>query len=61
MSHTRFKNLLPIGLLSLAGGLLLRNFLHTRPSEFAAGLLIGMSLVLMIAGCVKRWPASLKQ
>lgn len=61
MSHTTFKNLLPVGLLSLSGGLLLHNFLHTRYSEFVAGLLIGMSIVFMFAGFVKRAPASLKQ
>ena len=52
--HIRLKNLLPIGLLSLAGGLLLRNFAHTRYSEFAAGLLIGVSIVFTIAGLLWR-------
>lgn len=61
MSHGKLKNLLPVGLLSLAGGLLLHNFAHSRYSEFAAGLLIGMSLVFVIADFVKRSPASLKQ
>lgn len=61
MSRNYWKNLLPIGLLSLSAGLILHNFLHTRYSEFAAGLLIGISIVFIIAGFVKSAPASLKQ
>ena len=38
----------------LACGLLLHNFIHGRYTEFAAGLLIGMSTVLIIAGTVRR-------
>jgi len=49
VSHGKLKNLFPIGMLLLSAGLILRNFLHTRYSEFAAGLLIGMSIVFMIA------------
>ena len=54
MSRNKWKNLLPIGLVSLSAGLILRNFLHSDYSEFAAGLLIGMSIVFMIAGLVGR-------
>ena len=50
MSQTKWKNLLPLGLMSMSAGLILRNFLHSHYSEFAAGLLIGMSIVFMIAG-----------
>lgn len=49
MSHGKLRNLFPIGMLSLSAGLILRNFLHSRYSEFAAGMLIGMSIVFMIA------------
>jgi tellurite resistance protein TehA-like permease len=54
VSRNNWKNLLPIGLVSLAAGLILRNFLHSDYSEFAAGLLIGMSIVFMIAGLFGR-------
>jgi len=50
VSPDKLKNLFPVGMLSLSAGLILHNFLHTRYSEFAAGVLIGMSIVLMIAG-----------
>jgi hypothetical protein len=52
------NRLFPFGALMLSGGLLLHNFLHARSSEFAAGFLIGMSIVLLIASSVKRfnWP-----
>ena len=59
MSPDKLKNLFPVGMLSLSAGLILHNFLHTRYSEFAAGVLIGMSIVLMIAslsGRDKRTP-----
>ena len=49
MLHGKVKSLFPVGMLSLSAGLILRNFLHTRHSEFAAGLLIGMSIVFVIA------------
>jgi len=39
----------------LSGGLLLHNFLHARATEFTAGLLIGMSIVFLIAASVKRF------
>lgn len=37
-----------------AVGLTLHNFTHGRYIEFAAGFLIGMSLVFMIAGTLGR-------
>ena len=54
MSHGKLKNPFPIGMFLLSAGLILRNFLHTRYSEFAAGLLIGMSIVFMIASLYGR-------
>jgi hypothetical protein len=44
----------PVGLLALVVGILLRNFTHTNYSEFAAGLLIGMSIVFLIFGVVQK-------
>ena len=43
-----------MGLLMLSGGLIVRNFLHGRYSDFASGFLIGMSIVFMIAGIVRQ-------
>jgi len=43
------NRLVPVGLLSLAAGLILHNWLHSRPAEFASGFLIGMSLVFLLA------------
>lgn len=56
----RLTRLLPIGVLILAAGLLLHNFLHARYSEFAAGLFIGISAVFIIAGTVGRSRMSLR-
>lgn len=50
MLHRKLSRLLPIGVLMLAAGLILHNFLHGRYTEFTAGFLIGMSAVFMIAG-----------
>jgi hypothetical protein len=54
MPNRKMNSLLPIGMLMLAGGLILHNFTHARYSEFTGGFLIGMSLVFMIAGFVWR-------
>jgi len=54
MLRNKLIRLLPIGLLLLAAGLLLHNFFHGRHTEFSSGLLIGMSLVFIIAGSVAR-------
>jgi hypothetical protein len=54
MPHRKMNRLLPIGLLMLAAGLILHNFLRAHYSEFAGGFLIGMALVFMIAGLVWR-------
>jgi|HubBroStandDraft_5_1064220.scaffolds.fasta_scaffold1084570_1 hypothetical protein len=52
--HRKFNRLIQIGLLMLAGGLILHNWVHGRYTEFAGGFLIGMSIVFMIAGVVGR-------
>lgn len=52
MLHRKLSRLLPIGALMLAAGLILHNFLHGRYTEFAAGFLIGMSAVFIIAASV---------
>jgi hypothetical protein len=49
------ERLFPVGALMLSGGLLLHNFLHAHSTEFAAGFLIGMSIVFLIAASVKRF------
>lgn len=54
MVGTKLNRLLQLGLLLLAAGGILRIFTRTRYSEFAGGLLIGMSLVFMIAGFLRR-------
>jgi hypothetical protein len=43
-----------VGLLALAAGLLVRLFTHASYSEFVAGFLIGLSIVLIIFGLVGR-------
>jgi hypothetical protein len=43
-----------VGLLAFAAGLLVRLFTHASYSEFAAGFLIGLSIVLIIFGMVGR-------
>jgi hypothetical protein len=45
---------IPVGLLALVAGILLHLLTHAKYSEFAGGFLMGLSLVLMIAGVVKR-------
>ena len=54
MRYNKLSRLFPIGLLMLAAGLILHNFLHLAYSEFAGGFLIGMACVFMIAGIVTR-------
>jgi hypothetical protein len=54
MFQNKLNRLLPIGLLLLASGLILHNFAQGRAVNFSAGLLIGMSLVFIIAGFVRQ-------
>jgi hypothetical protein len=46
--------LIPLGLLALAAGVLLRLLTHARYTEFAAGFFIGISIVFIIAGLVRQ-------
>jgi hypothetical protein len=50
----KLTRLLPVGVLMLAVGLIVHNFIHGRYAEFAGGFLIGMSAVFMIAAFVGR-------
>lgn len=43
-----------VGLVALVAGLLLRLYTHTNYTDFTAGFLIGISLVLIIAGFVRQ-------
>ena len=54
MLKRNLNRLFPIGALMLSGGLLLHNFLHARYTEFAAGFLIGMSIMFLVAGSLKK-------
>lgn len=54
MLRSKLPRMLPVGTLMLAIGLILHNFTHGRNMEFAAGFLIGMSAVFMIAGFLGR-------
>jgi hypothetical protein len=58
MSANKLGRLLPLGLLMLAAGLILRNWTHGRYSDFSAGFLIGISIVFMLAGFMKHSRAS---
>jgi hypothetical protein len=54
MAARTMKVFVGVGLLALAAGLLVRLFTHASYSEFAAGFLIGLSIVLIIFGMVGR-------
>ena len=56
MLRSKLKVLLPIGLVTLSGGLILHNWTHGRYSDFASGFLIGMSIVFLIASQFNRSP-----
>ena len=60
MLRKKLSRLLPVGVLMLASGLLLHNFVHLPKTEFIAGLLIGMSAVFMIAAWIGRLGADSK-
>ena len=53
MLKGKFNRLIPLGLLMLAGGLVLHTFMRARYFEFAGSVLIGMSLVFLAAGFVR--------
>ncbi|HEV2396993.1 MAG TPA: hypothetical protein VGS27_08635 [Candidatus Sulfotelmatobacter sp.] len=48
------KRLLPMGLIALAAGLILHNWLRGDYADSAAGFLIGISIVFMIFAFVGR-------
>lgn len=52
MLQTKVNRLLPIGLLMLAGGLMLYVSMRGDYSEFAAGFLMGVALVCVVFGCI---------
>jgi len=54
MAGRRINVFVQAGLLGLAAGLLVRLFTHANYSEFVAGFLIGLSIVLIIFGIVRR-------
>lgn len=54
MLQSKSNYLLPIGLILLAAGLILHNWISGARAEFPAGFLIGMSIVFMIAGFLNR-------
>jgi hypothetical protein len=54
MNRRKFSVLTRVGLLVFAAGCLVRLFLHPSYSDFTAGLLIGLGIVLMIGGLVKQ-------
>ena len=53
MGH-KINVLTRVGLLAFAAGCLVRVFLHANYSDFTAGFLIGLGVVLMIGGLMKR-------
>jgi hypothetical protein len=50
MLQRKSNRLLPVGLLMLSAGLMLRIWAHGRLFHFGAGFLIGMSAVFLVAG-----------
>lgn len=55
MSVQKFRRLFPIGLILLAAGLALHIWTHGDYTESAAGFLIGISIVFIIAGFFGRF------
>jgi len=54
MIRHRVSRLIPVGLLALVASILLRLYTHGNYSHFAVGFLMGLSIVLMIAGLVRQ-------
>lgn len=54
MTQRKMNRLIPVGLLVMSSALIYRNFMHGRASDFAVGLLMGISIGLMIVGLVKQ-------
>lgn len=54
MNQRRISLFVPMGLLALVAAILYQRYAHWRYSDFAAGVVMGASLVLMIFGVVKQ-------
>ncbi len=54
MSRRKVSPFIPIGLLMMSSALIWRNFMHGRFTDFAVGLLMGMSIAMMIGGLIKQ-------
>jgi hypothetical protein len=52
--QNKLNRLMPIGLLLMASGLMPHNFAQGRVINFSTGFLIGMSLVFVIVGFVRK-------
>jgi hypothetical protein len=61
MSRRRTNPLISIGLLLMSLALIWHNFVHVHFSEFAFGLLMGVSIVLMIFGLIRQRRCSIEQ
>ena len=53
MAEHKISILTRVGLVALVIGLLVRLFSHASYTEFTAGFLIGLAIVLMIGGMMK--------
>ncbi len=54
MSRRKVHLLIPVGLLMMSSALLWHNFMHDRFSDFAVGLLMGVSLGMIILGSIRQ-------
>ena len=54
MVRRRFNPFFRVGLLLLTVGLVARFWTHTKYGEFVSGFLLGLSIVLLIAGFVRQ-------
>jgi hypothetical protein len=53
MTRRKISRLIPVGLLMMSSALLYHNWMHGRGSDFAVGMLMGISIAMMIVGLVK--------
>jgi hypothetical protein len=54
MNQHKISRFVPVGLLVLVAGIFLQHFTHGRYSDFAGGFLMGMALVFLIFGLLRR-------
>ena len=54
MTHRKANIFTSVGLFTLVAGLLIRLFAHGNHPHFIAGFLLGLSIVLMISGFIRR-------